>query len=67
MNRKEQIAEMKQSVGGKSYIKRQELADHMGYKNPHSIDKYLSGLERIGTYYFIPDVVDSIRKDIGYR
>ena len=61
MDRKEQIAEMKRSVGGSSYIRRNEVAAHLGYKDPHNIDKYLDGLERIGMAYFIPDVVDSIR------
>lgn len=64
MDRKEQIAEMKQSVGGSSYIRRKEVAAHMGYSDPHNIDKYLSGLDRIGMAYFIPDVVDSIRGDV---
>lgn len=67
MDRKEQIAEMKRSVGGSSYIRRKDLAKHMGYKDPHNIDKYLVGLEKIGVAYFIPDVVDSIRGDIVCR
>lgn len=67
MDRREQIAEMKSSIGGRSYIKRKEVAEHLGHKDPSDIDKYLVGLERIGTMYFVPDVVDSIREDIKYR
>ena len=67
MDRKEQIAEMKWSVGGSSYIRRKEVAAHLGYSDPHNIDKYLAGLERIGMAYFIPDVVDSIRGEIANR
>lgn len=67
MDRKEQIEAMTRFNGGKSYIKRKKVAEHLDYKDPHCVDKFLSGLERIGTAYFVPDVVDSIRAQRNYR
>jgi hypothetical protein len=29
------------------------------------VDKYLNGLERIGTNYFIPDVVEALLREVS--
>ena len=62
MNRSEMIKEMRITAGDAAFINRRDIAKYLGYKDPHSIDKLLTGLERIGSMYFIPDVVDSIRQ-----
>ena len=47
---------------GSSFITRSELAKYMGYACPKRVDKFLQGLERIGTRYFINDIVENILK-----
>ena len=42
------------------FITRQELADAMGYKDAHSVDKYLKGLQKIGRKYFVQEVAERI-------
>jgi hypothetical protein len=50
--------------GAPQFIIRGQLAAFMGKKDPHKIDWILSGLERTvdGKMYYIPDVVDAIRR-----
>lgn len=45
------------------FITRKELADAMGYKDPHSVDKYLKGLNKIGRKYFVQEVVERIAEN----
>lgn len=55
--------EMKKFVGGSSFITRKKFAEFMGKKDPHSVDKYLYGLEKAdGIDYFILDVAKSVKK-----
>lgn len=66
MDKQEMIRYMK--VENKSlFITRQELADIMGYKDPHCVDRYLYGLEKADHRYFIPDVVASIKEKAKVR
>ena len=59
MNHKELIADMqKHSRAG--FMSRQQLSEYLGYKDPHSVDKYLHGLTSIGRQYFIGDIADSL-------
>lgn len=62
MDKQEMIRYMK-AKNNSLFITRQELAEIMGYKNPHSVDRYLRGLERIDRRYFIPDVVAVIKNN----
>ena len=39
-------------------VSRQQLANFMGYKDPHSVDKYLKGLNKIENKYFAADIAD---------
>ena len=59
--------ELKRSMtefAGAAFITRQKLAEFVGVKDPHSVDRYLSDLYRInGKYYFIGDVADSMMGD----
>ena len=49
--------EMKQFVGGGSFITLIELTRFLGRKDAKAVkQKYLLGLDRVGTGYFIPDV-----------
>ena len=59
MTKSELVQSMRQFVGGGSFIRRYQLADYMGRKDPHSIDKYLRKLNRIdGDLYFLQDVAE---------
>lgn len=74
MDKQEMIRRMSQHVkaslsedgesvkGAPQFITRMQLAEYMGYRDPHSVDKFLSGLERIAKLYFIPDVVERLKK-----
>lgn len=42
------------------FINRAEVTRALGYKDPHSVDKYLKGLGRIGNRYLISDVAERI-------
>ena len=42
------------------FVNRSEVAKALGYKDPHSVDKYLRGLPRIGNRYFVGDVAGRI-------
>lgn len=45
---------------GAGFITRIQLARYMGKSDPHYVDKYLDGVERVGRNYFIPDVAAAI-------
>lgn len=61
MNRSDLIRDMKSYCGG-SFITRQKLAQYIGMKDPHGVDRFLYGLERIdGRHYFIPDVAEVLK------
>ena len=46
---------------GGAFVTRKKLADVLGFKDPHSVDKYLRGLERLcGSRYLTTDVYDRI-------
>ena len=61
MNKNSLKTEMVRFVGGSSFIKKVQLAHFMGFKDPNSCNKYLSGLESVSRgLYFIPDIVDRL-------
>jgi len=61
MTKKDLVADMRQYAGG-AFITRKLLANYMGIKDPHNVDRYLYGLECVnGKYYFIRDVVESLK------
>lgn len=61
MNKQNLKCEMERFCGGSAFIRKYQLAKFMGMKDPHSCDKYLSRLERVGKeYYFIPDVCEEL-------
>ena len=62
MKRSDLIADMRRFVGGGGFITRKSLADYLGYKDPHCVDKYLIGLDKVGgRYFFIPDVATVLK------
>lgn len=62
MTKTELANDMKRFCGC-SFITRKKLADYMGKKDPHAVDKYLYGLDRVdGKDYFIPDVANVLKE-----
>lgn len=59
MDKKSLISDMKRFTGA-SFITRKQVAEWMGKKDAHCVDRYLHGLDRVGQLYFIPDVVDAV-------
>lgn len=45
------------------FLNRREVAMALGYKDPHSVDKYLKGLGRIGNRYLIRDVAERVMEE----
>lgn len=67
LNRKEMIKQLESFSGG-VFITRKKLAEALGRKNPHSVDKYLRDLPRVDKeLYFIPDVADALIASSGGR
>lgn len=58
-----------QKETGSLFITRSKLAALMDYKDPHSVDWAISGLERVekGKRYYIPDVVERIKRGSEFR
>ena len=69
MNKRELEADMRRFVGNNGgFITISGIANYIGVKSHHSVDKYVNGLERInGKYYFIPDVADSMLRLGGVK
>ena len=45
-----------------------EIANYLGVRSHHSVDKYVNGLDRLnGKYYFIPDVAESMLRLGGVK
>lgn len=42
------------------FVSRAEVTRALGYKDPHSADKFLKGLVKIGNRYYIGDVAEKI-------
>lgn len=66
MNKRELVKDM-QNFAGSGFITRKKFAEYMGKKEPYRIDKYLVGLDRVGTNYFIPDVADVLLREVTRR
>lgn len=45
------------------FVNRKEVAMALGYKDPHSVDKYLKGLVRVGNRYLIRDVAERVMEE----
>lgn len=47
-----------------TFTTRKRVAEYLGYKDPHSVDRFLRGLERVaGTRYMSADVYERIVKE----
>lgn len=57
---KADIEKALRSQTSSDFVNRAEVTRALGYKDPHSVDKYLRGLGRIGNRYFIGDVAGRI-------
>lgn len=61
MNKQEMIKSFQRETGS-LFITRKQLAKVMGYKDAHSVDRYLAGLEKVERKYFIPEVIEEITR-----
>lgn len=61
MTKQDVVSSFKTKTGGAVFITRKQLAELMGIKDPHYVDRFLKGLDRIDRkYYYIPDVVEML-------
>lgn len=66
MERREVIRTLER-YSGCSFITRKQVAQFMGYKDAHSVDPMLVGIDRVGKgLMFIPDVADRIMGGIRH-
>lgn len=58
------VMELRQFANGAVVITRKELAAALGYKDPHTVDKFLRGIAAVpGTKkYLIKEVAEAIMK-----
>lgn len=59
MNKSELVKDM-QRFTQSGFITRKQLASYKGKKDPHDVDKFLIGLDRVDKDYFIPDVAERL-------
>lgn len=53
-------------VGGAQFIRKYELAGFLGAKDPNTVNRYIAGLDRVGTcYYFIDDIAERLLDQRG--
>lgn len=45
------------------FVNRQEVARALGYKDAHSVDRFLKGLPNIGRRYLIREVAEKIMEE----
>lgn len=57
---KADIEKALRSQTSSDFVNRAEVTRALGYKDPHSVDKFLRGLPRIGNRYFVGDVAGRI-------
>ncbi len=57
---KADIEKALRSQTSSDFVNRAEVTRALGYKDPHSVDKYLRGLGRIGNRYLIREVAERI-------
>lgn len=69
MTKKELETDMRRFVGNDGgFITISGIANYLGVRSHHSVDKYVIGLDRLnGKYYFIPDVADSMLRLGGVK
>ena len=46
------------------FVTRAEVSKALGYRDAHSVDKYLRGLGRIGNRYYIKEVAERIMEEL---
>lgn len=46
------------------FVNRAEVARALGYKDPHSVDKYLKDLSSIGKKYLIKEVAEKLMEEL---
>lgn len=66
MKRSELIKQM-ESFSGSGFMNRAEFSRYMGYKDPHSIDRYLFDMPRINGKYSCIDLADRLMQEYECR
>lgn len=54
------VKNLRMQSGSMGMITRKQLCEFLGYKDRHSVDRYLAGAMKIGAGYAIEDVADKI-------
>lgn len=67
MNKKDLIADMRRTTDGSGFITRNELAKYLHLKDPAGADRYIHGLPRLSSRYFIGDVADRLMEQCTYK
>ncbi len=60
---KSDVVKALRRTSGSEFISRKELASALGYRDSHSVDKYLVGLAKVGRRYYIEDVAERVTEE----
>lgn len=67
MIRSQLVKTLRQQSGSYGAITKRQLMAFLGYKDRHSVDKYLVNVDRLGAGYSIEDLADRIMVIEGER
>lgn len=58
------IMALRKASGGAEFISQKELAQVLGFKDPHRIRELVTGVSRIGKRYYLPEVAGRIMQEV---
>ena len=64
MLKQDLIVALRKASGGAEFISQKELAQVLGFKDPHSIRELVQGVIRVGKRYYLPEVAGRIMQEV---
>ena len=64
MLKQDLIAALRKASGGAEFISQKELAQVLGFKDPHRIRELVHGVSRVGKRYYLPEVAGRIMQEV---
>ena len=64
MLKQDLIAALRKASEGAEFISQKELAQVLGFKDPHRIREIVQGVSRVGKRYYLPEVAGRIMQEI---
>ncbi len=64
MLKQDLIAALRKASGGAEFISQKELAQVLGFKDPHRIREIVQSVSRVGKRYYLPEVAGKIMQEV---